>query len=98
MQHFVHDVLSKNLDPMKWEVLGSDTDSVAVALAHRSIDQCVADEHREDWTMLKPKYFVDDSTPEAYARTSRTPLLFKEEITSADLWLAPSSKCYFAGK
>lgn len=98
MQRFIHDVLRANLADQKWEILGSDTDSVLIALSERSIDDCVKRGSQRRWLRAKKKNFVDNSCPEAFSETSRTPLLFKEEIESADIFLAPSAKCYFAGK
>lgn len=98
MQHFVHDILGEHLDQRKWEMLATDTDSVCIALAERTVDECVKESAREKWKKVKPSYFIDNSSPRAYEQTARKPLLFKEEIASADVFLAPSAKCYFAGK
>lgn len=97
MQRFVHDVLRSTLSENMWEILGSDTDSVIIAMSKQSLDECVKPGSKKKWLRLKKKYFVDSSNPESLRETSRTPLLFKEEIAKADIFLAPSAKCYFAG-
>lgn len=41
MQNLIHGVLMKHLNPRKWKILASDTDSVAVELADGTLDECV---------------------------------------------------------
>lgn len=66
-------------------------------MAYKSLDDCVKSSAKKQWRRLKRSFFVDSSSPEALRETACTPLLFKDEIESVDIFLAPSAKCYYTG-
>lgn len=96
MLHFIHDVLGSHLKDDEWEILASDTDSVCMSLAQDNIDDCVRPDKKDQWDEIKYKYFVDDRTPESKSKTSKMPLLFKDEIGDASSFYGLNAKCYFA--
>ena len=51
--------LNKYLDNELYELLETDTDSLYVAFARETIDECVKPELREEWNQVKWNFFLD---------------------------------------
>ena len=55
--------LNKHLDNDKYQLMETDTDSLYVALAADSLDDCVKEGLEEEWVRKKYKFFLSDSQP-----------------------------------
>ena len=81
--------LNKYLDNELYQLLQTDTDSLYIAFARETIDDCVKPELREEWNRVKWNFFAtNDKTEVDFEGTTitreqfdkRTPGLFKEEF------------------
>ena len=67
-----------------------DTDSFLIAMTEETLDLCVKDELKEEWEILKPKWFAGETMA-----SQKEPGLLKEEAGISRGWfLALSPKCY----
>ena len=56
--------LNKYLDNELYQLMETDTDSLYLALARESIDECVKPELREEWDRKKWEFFSSDDKTE----------------------------------
>ena len=94
MLQFYYDVLAKYLDPMDFQLMEMDTDSLYMALTGASLEELVKPEMRAEFEKEKHLWFPDTSTPEKAAYSKRTPGLFKVEATGDEM-VCLTSKSYF---
>jgi hypothetical protein len=98
MISFVYEVMYKFLDPMSYQLLEMDTDSLYMALSGSSIEELVKPELLDEFKKIKHEWFMDLTTPESKAFTLRTPGLFKVEATGDEMICLTSKSYILKGK
>ena len=99
--------LNEHLDQNLYCLMQTDTDSLYLALARSTIDECVRPEKLEDWWEKKYKYFASDSekpimfdgkeiTEKQYQK--RTQGLYKLEVSSEPMICLNSRVCIYGVK
>ena len=86
---FIHKYLDNDL----YQFMEMDTDSLYIAFAKDTIDECVKEELKEEWKTEKYKWFSSD---EQYDK--RTPGKFKLEYTGKGMCCLNSKTYYIWGE
>jgi len=93
MLELYYDFLLRFVDTNDFQLLQMDTDSLYMAISGSSLDAVIKTSMRAQYELEKTKWFPDDSSPESFAFSKRTPGLFKEEW-SGIAFCALTSKMY----
>ncbi|CAG5089850.1 Oidioi.mRNA.OKI2018_I69.PAR.g12375.t1.cds [Oikopleura dioica] len=85
------DVLNEYMEEGSVQICYCDTDSFVLALAEKTLDECVKPSLKDEWeTKIKPKWFATESPA-----SQKEPGLLKVEAEIYSGWfIALSAKCY----
>ena len=94
MLSFYYEVLDRFFEHDDFCIVEMDTDSFYLALSAATLDELVKPHLREEWRLVKEKWFPRTDSPENEAYDKRTPGLFKIEW-SGDGFIGLLAKTYF---